>query len=166
MNIAKNIALWFFFVCFQVIFLNQVHFMGFASPMLYLYFFLVYPYQKSNASALLLAFFSGMIIDAFSDTGGIFACATLVAVFVRPLLIKIFFGSNFEYQSVSLSQISFSSQLGYIFLFVLIHQFTFYFLEAFSFEYWQEILKKILISTLLTTFVCVLSAYFFSPQKK
>ena len=81
-------------VLLQGIVLNNINLFGYADPALYLLFFMTYPSMENKTPLFLLAALSGLVIDIFSQTGGIYTCATLCVVFLRPLLIRLFFGQN------------------------------------------------------------------------
>lgn len=166
MNDIKNIIRLLFLVLVQVTILNQIYFFGFANPMLYLLFFMTFPYQESKSLLLIIAFFTGIVIDVFSDTGGIYAASTLFVVFVRPLFIRLFFGQNFDFQEINLFQISFLARVVYILLITFLFHSLFYLLELFDFHLWLVSFWKIIVSTIFSVFVCLLGLYLLSPQKR
>lgn len=166
MSDVKNIAQLIILVFVQVMFLNQIHFFGFASPMLFLLFFIVFPYQENKSALLFTAFLVGLVIDAFSDTGGVYTASLLFVVFVRPLFIRLFFGQNFVYQEINLFQVSFLARVMYIFLIAFLFHLLFSLFELFDFGLWLASFWKVLISTLFTVIVCLLSLYLFSSTKK
>ena len=60
---------WFvFLVLLQVLVLNHVHILGYATPMLYIYYILILNAETPRKSLLLQAFFIGLCIDIFSNT--------------------------------------------------------------------------------------------------
>lgn len=156
MNSLKDFVLLFILLLVQVLVLNQVHLLGFANPMLFLLFFIVFPKQKSKINLLLLGFFSGLFLDFFSDTGGIYAISTLCICYFRASIIKFVLGDIAQEKQLHLMEFSLGKRLFYILLFVLVHQILFYWFEFFSFVHWQKMLYRISVSTLLTTIVCVL----------
>lgn len=166
MNEIRYIGQLLFLLIIQVFLLNQINFLGFANPMVYLLFFLIFPYQESNIPLLFLAFFSGIIIDAFSDTGGIYTAATLVLVQIRPMLIQLLFGKNFEYQSIELLQQSVYIRWTYVVLLILIYYITFYLLEIFNFHHIVFTLQRIIVSTFITSIICVICLYIFDTKKE
>ncbi|MDO4880612.1 MAG: rod shape-determining protein MreD [Capnocytophaga sp.] len=153
-------------IVIQVVVLNKINFSGYADPMLYLCFFMTYPVRQYNGVLLLLATLSGFIMDWFSDTGGVYACATLCVTFIRPLLIRVFFGQNFENQSINLLQVSVGIRILYILLFVFIFQILFYLFEIFSFQQFIYAFDKIIVSTLITFIFCFLFFHIFGKNKK
>lgn len=166
MSEARNITQLFFLVIIQVMLLNQIHFWGFANPMLFLLFFMTYPYQESKSGLLLMAFFAGLFIDIFSDTGGVYAASTLCVVLVRPLFIRLFFGQNFDYQKINLFQISFFGRIVYMLLIAFLFHSLFYLFELFDVGLWLVSFWKVIFSTIFSVIVCLLSLYLFNPERK
>ena len=81
--------LWMFvlLVLVQVLVLNHMHIMGYATPALYIYYILKLKSETPRKSLLLQAFFIGLCIDIFSNTPGMNAgAATFMAFARRPLL--------------------------------------------------------------------------------
>ena len=61
---------WFIgLVLLQVLILNNVHIAGYATPFLYIYFILKFASGTSRNELMLWAFFFGLTIDIFADTG-------------------------------------------------------------------------------------------------
>lgn len=159
MNDFQYFISLFSLVLLQALVLNNILFMGFASPMLYLVFFMLYPNDKEQILQLCLAFFSGLFLDIFANTGGVYAASTLCVVFLRPIFLQFFFGKKDKEQRANFQQVSFLVVMLYVLVFVLIHHSIFYLLEVFNLYHLQHLLKKILVSTALTSVVCMLVAY-------
>lgn len=121
---ARGILRLLVLIFIQVSVLNKVDFFGFANPMIFLLFYMLFPYQESRTSLLLIGFLSGLVIDIFCDTGGIYAGCTLFVVFVRPVFIRLFFGQNFDYQTINLFQIALLPRISYIFFYFLFVSFV------------------------------------------
>ena len=82
---------WFVgLVLFQVLVLNHVHIVGYATPFLYIFLILKFESSVSRNALMLWAFFLGLVIDVFSDTPGMNAAATVLLAFLRPLLLRLF----------------------------------------------------------------------------
>nr|WP_052519820.1 rod shape-determining protein MreD [Nonlabens ulvanivorans] len=90
-NIVRFIAL----LLLQVFVMDQVEFMGYISPLVYLLFIMLYPVDNNRWSFLILSFLLGLIIDTFQDTGGAHAAASLTLAFVRPVLLKLVYGEGY-----------------------------------------------------------------------
>lgn len=166
MNSLSYILQLIGWVLLQGILLNNMNLFGYANPALYLLFFMTYPAVADRALLLLLATLSGLAIDALSNTSGLYSCATLCVVFLRPLLIRLFFGQSFEDQSVNLLQVSSTLRVLYVLSFSLIFHLIFSLLDTFQWQLWLYCLKKTLINVAFTTIVCLLVALLVSSRKE
>ena len=166
MNSLSYILQLIGWVLLQGILLNNMNLFGYANPALYLLFFMTYPAVADRALLLLLAALSGLAIDALSNTSGLYSCATLCVVFLRPLLIRLFFGQRFEDQPVNLLQVSSTLRVLYVLSFSLIFHLIFSLLDTFQWQLWLYCLKKTLINVAFTTIVCLLVALLVSSRKE
>ncbi len=159
-NTARFIGL----ILLQVLILNNINFMGYINPYLYVLFILLYPFNSNQSFFLILSFFLGLSIDIFEDSGGIHAAACLIAAFVRPNLLRFSFGVSYDHQNIRLSATPFGARLSYILLIVLIHHFILFSLEMFSLSHIILILKKTLFSSIFTVILVILSLGLFSKK--
>lgn len=159
-NILRFVGLIFL----QVLILNNINFMGYINPYLYLLFLLLYPFNANQSLFLFLSFLLGLSIDIFEDSGGIHAAASLVAAFVRPNLLRFSFGISYDHQNLRLQATPLGAKLSYVILMVLIHHFVLFSLEMFSLTHIILILKKTLFSTIFTVLLVVLSMALFSKK--
>lgn len=166
MNNFGKITRLLFLLVIQIIILNNVNFLGYINPMIYLLFFIDYPRVKENFYILFLAFLSGLLLDIFSDTSGVYAASTVAMVYLRPIAIRFFLGENLEYdRPIYLLQISLYNRFSYIFLLAFVFHFFFFFLESFNIFFFEEILKKTLFTAFFTTLLCKLFIYFKNEKK-
>ena len=62
-------------VALQVLVMNHVHLLGYATPLIYVAFLLYFPLNTSRVEILLWSFALGLTIDIFSNTPGIASSA-------------------------------------------------------------------------------------------
>lgn len=152
---------------FQVLIANHIRFFGFINPQICILFVLWYPLKKDNSGFLITAFLFGLIIDFFSNSGGINASACLLIAYIKTPLLKFITKDKelnlkkFRYHNYSTVQ-----KLTLIFLLALLHQTTIYSLEYFNFTYTPSILYKSFTNGLFTTFVVVILLSIFTPSYK
>ena len=159
-NTARFIGL----ILLQVLILNNINFMGYINPYLYVLFILLYPFNSNQSLFLILSFLLGFSIDIFEDSGGIHAAACLIAAFVRPNLLRFSFGVSYDHQNIRLSATPFGARLSYILLMLLIHHLVLFCLEMFSLSHIILILKKTLFSSIFTLILVILSLSLFSKK--
>ena len=150
-TVLQNIFRFVLLVLFQVLVLNNIQFLGYINPYIYILFILVLPFQMPRWFLLILAFILGLTIDIFSNTPGTHAFATVFVAFFRDDIIKLF--TNIEEgnnPTPSFHTFGVSSFVKYVIVMVLIHHTLLFTLEAFSFVNFWIVLTKIILSSLVT----------------
>lgn len=148
-TIIQNIVRFVVLVPVQVLVLNNIQFLGFINPYIYVLFILSLPVRTSRWLVLILSFVLGIAIDIFSNTLGLHAFACVLIAFLRGPFIKLFAGTeeNVNY-TPSFATFGISAYIKYVVFMVLTHHFTLYFLEVFSFAHFQDTLLRAFISSL------------------
>lgn len=134
--VLQNILRFIVLVLVQVLILNNIKFLGFINPYLYILFIIVLPISISRSLLLVLAFALGLCIDIFSNTFGIHAFATVFAAFMREPFIKLLLPRDDNHDIVIPSMHSFGKNqfIKYAVLMVLTHHIVLFVVEAFSFS--------------------------------
>ena len=147
----QNILRFIFLILLQVFILDNIQFMGYINPMIYVLFILSLPVRFPKWALLILAFIMGLIIDVFSNTAGMHSFALVFAAFLRTPVINIFTsideGSN---PTPSFHTFGVSAYVKYVVILVLIHHFILLFIESFSFLHLTLLIPKIIISSTVT----------------
>jgi len=150
--VLQNIFRFIFLVLFQVLVLNNIQFLGYINPYVYILFVLALPVQTPRWFTLFLAFCLGLTIDTFSNTMGMHAFAAVMVAFLRNGTIKLFTaieeGNN---PTPSFHTFGVSAYVKYVVLLIFVHHTTLFLLEAFSFYHFWLLLAKIVLSSLVTT---------------
>lgn len=150
-TLLQNIFRFILLVLAQVLVLNNIQFLGFISPYIYILFILSLPVKFPRWLVLVLAFVLGITIDIFSNTLGLHAFATVLIAFFRDPLINrlttIEENANFD---PSFGTMGISAYIKYVVFLVLIHHLTLFFLEAFTFAHFWLTLSRAILSALVT----------------
>ena len=150
----------------QVVVCNNINFLGYINPYIYIVFIFLFPIRDSRIVLLLVSFLLGMLVDMFSDSGGVHAAAAVTLAYARPLLLKMSFGMLYEHQSVKFSNTDIDSLITYVGLGTLLHHFILFSLEVFNITNILLILKKTLFSGIFTIILSILIIVLFSRNKK
>ena len=164
-NIFKNIILAIMLILTQCLFLNNINFLGSINPFLYIFFIAYFPLKNNRTLFIICAFFYGFIIDVFSDTHAIHAAATLTISYIRPNLLKLFFGMAYEHQVVKFNSIELKQNLFYIFSIIFIHHLILFGLEIFDISKIISIIKNTFKSAIFT-FITVYILFEFIINKR
>lgn len=162
----SNIFRFILLLAVQIIIFNNINFMGFVSPFPYILFIILYPVNGNKSGLLFASFLLGLIMDMFSNSGGIHTTACIVLAYFRPYIFKFSFGLSYEYQTVKLNDVITPERFSFILLSVVIHHFTLFLLEAFQFTFFWDILLRTLLSTLFTIIICIIIIYLIKPNKR
>ena len=165
-SIAVNIVV---FVLLQVFVMNNIHLFGIVISFVYLYIILKLPVDISRTSIILISFFTGLVIDIFSNTFGMHAAACTIAGFVRTPLLDRFVdvrevtdGSIPSYKLFGLGKF-----VRYAVLVVSIHHIALFAIESFSFFQPALMITRLLSSIMFTLLlIFILEALNFSLFKR
>jgi hypothetical protein len=155
MNRALNYAAVFFgLILLQLLIFNNIQFSGYVNPYVYVMFILILPLTIPSWVLLLLSFLTGFTIDIFSGTMGVHTFATVMAGFVRPWILSL--NVALEASNPGTSPSSYISGrrwfLIYVLTVVLVHHFSLFYVEVFSFSGFFRTFLRVLLSTTVTTF--------------
>lgn len=165
-KLVLHIIRFFFLVLAQVLVFNNLNFLGFINPMVYILFFYWYPVKENMSILLVASFFLGLTIDFFSDTMAIHTAACLTVAYLRSGMMRFCFGVNYDFQNFKMTSTTTLQQVTFLALLILFHHLIFFSLEIFSFNNLLLILKKVLIVGSASLLLCLLIKSLFSIQKK
>lgn len=158
--------LFLFIVLLQVLVLNNVLFLGYVNPYLYIIFLFLFPLKKDRFRFLFIAFLLGLSIDIFSDSGGIHAFSTLTIAYFRLFFVKVFFSKyEVDYPFFDLSLEPFGKKFNYVATLTLIHHFILFSFANFSFNNFSQVLINTLYSSIFTLVLYFPVVYIFSKKQ-
>lgn len=165
-SLFVNIFRFILLLAVQIIIFNNMNFLGYISPFPYILFIILYPVNGNKYGLLLASFTLGLLMDMFSNSGGVHATACLILAYYRPYLFKFSFGLSYEYQTVRLNDVVTPERFSFILLSVLIHHFILFVLEAFEISFFWDTLLRTVLSTLFTILLCIIIIYLIKPNKR
>lgn len=150
-TILQNIIRFILLVLVQVLVLNNIQFLGFIIPYIYILFILSLPVKTPRWLSLILAFAIGITIDIFSNTLGLHAsAAVLIAFFRDPLIKRITDLDENLYITPGINSFGFGAYFKYVVILTLAHHLTLFYLEAFTFAHFWHTLVSALLSAIIT----------------
>ena len=156
----KYTVMFIVLVLTQVLLLNYIQFSGYLNPYMYVLFILLLPVSMPRYAVVLLGFLIGLVVDIFSNTGGMHAAATTFMAFVRPHVITLITAKEMDKSDYpGLSQYGLRWFLYYSGILVLLHHFFFFYLEAFTFIDFFGTMFRVILSSVFTVFIIVLSQF-------
>ena len=167
MNKTVYFGLLFVFLVFlQVFVLNNILFLGYVNPYLYISFVFLYPLKKNRFVFLLLSFALGLSIDFFSDSGGIHAFSLVTISYLRLFFIRVFLNKfEVDYPFFKLNLEPFGKKFNYIVTLTVLHHFLLFSFANFSFQNMSHVVLNTLYSSVFTLILYFLSIYIFSKKQ-
>lgn len=149
----------------QVLVLNQMHILGYATPFLFIYFILKLNTRIGRNALMLWAFTLGFLIDMFSNTPGVNAASATFLAFSRTSILRLVtlrdmdegFRPGFRSMGVS-------AFLRYIFLASSLFCIVLFLIDTFSFYDFPVLFFKIL-SSIISTMLCILCVEMLGGEK-
>lgn len=149
---------WFLaLILLQVLILNHVHILGYATPLPYIYLLLILPGDTPRWAYVAIGFIMGLIIDLFTNTPGVAAGATCLTGLLVPAFLNISTSNDIHDENFfpSCKSMEWTSFIKYVLLATIVQTVSFFSLEAFSFIKWQSLFINITGSTVLTTLILI-----------
>ncbi|MBQ8098973.1 MAG: rod shape-determining protein MreD [Bacteroidaceae bacterium] len=157
----KRFILMTVLLALQVLVFNHVEVMNYATPMVCVYFILLFPIGTSHWQILLWAFAMGLLQDIFSNTPGMNAASLTLIGFLQPWILKTFSRKDHDDNDEALAlppsarTMKWAPFIRYVLTAVVLQQVCFYVLEAFSFFNLQEMGINIGGGTLMSVLIIV-----------
>ena len=114
---------------------------------------------------LFASFLLGLMIDIFSDSGGVHATACLMLAYFRPVFLRFAFGLSYEYQTIRIADKLTVDRFTFIMTSILFHHIILFTLEFYRLSLFFNIILHTLLSTLFTFLICIISIYLIKSNK-
>ncbi len=150
-DIFKRIILFFVFILAQVLVLGRIHLFGYATPLLYVYFVLMFPRNYPKWALLLWSFSMGLMIDVFTNTPGLASASLTLIAAVQPYYFELFVPrDSVDDLQPSLASLGMVRYSYYLIPLVLLYCLVFCSLEMFNFFSLTSWALSVLGCTLIT----------------
>lgn len=149
----------------QIFLMDQINFLGYINPMIYILFIFLYPFENNRLLFLLLSFGLGLILDTFQDTGGAHAAACVTLTIIRPYLLKLVYGESYVMKNIKVLTTGIDRILLLLLLCVFIHHFVFYSLVIFNMSQILQLLKLTLSVGIASVVVSMTVLLLIKPRR-
>lgn len=158
--VIKYILMFVSLVLMQVLILNQIQLGGFINPYIYILFIILLPLGTPRYLVLILGFLIGLTVDAFMNSLGIHAAATVFMAYLRPLVVRSVSSHEEDRNEYpGLLQNKFKWFLSYASIMVVLHHLVLFYIEVFTFSDFFRTLYHVILSSLFSVFIIVLSQF-------
>lgn len=168
-EVIRNSIRFILLVLLQVLIVQNIHLGAYVILFPYVLFILLLPFETPKLLVLLIAFFTGLVIDMFYDTAGIHAAVCTLVGYSRHYVLKLLapregYDAGFSPTIQSMGPVWFITYSATI---IFIHHLVFFYLEIFRFSEFFTTLLRVLLSTIGTfAFVYVIQFLFYKTAKK
>lgn len=167
-QIVKTVFAFFLYVILQVIFGRNMILGNYAFCFPYLAFLMALPFDLSRVFYMIIAFFTGLVIDIAYNTIGFHAVSCVLMAYSRQFVMSINKPSG-GYEAdmkPTVSVMGIPWFFSYALLLTFIHHLCFFLVEASNFELIVDTLLKSLASTLFTFTVILILQAFYAESKR
>ncbi len=168
-HIIRNIIRAVFVLFIQLVLLKRINItigdFNYIHLTVYPIIILLIPYNSPRPLTILIAFLIGLFVDIFYDSLGVHAGACTMVAFARYYILGFVSPTNgYKNPALTAYQYGVSWLLTYSGIFLFIHLFTLYSLEAFSFVYITEIALRTIFSFVASLFLMMVGYLIFNPK--
>ena len=134
---------------------NNVNFLGFINPWIYILIIIIIPQNIKNNHLIIISFFIGIILDSLFYTFAINTISLISVSWIRPLIIKkLFSGKNYNKKNfISIRNNGFYAYLKYASIITLIHHSIIVIIDYTFFVNFSDIIVKIIMSSLMSIII-------------
>ncbi|HQG37688.1 MAG TPA: hypothetical protein PLK15_01045 [Chitinophagales bacterium] len=165
--VINNTIRFVLLIAVQIMLLNELP-LGRAYIMIYPLAILLLPVFTPRIVVVVLAFFTGLIIDIFSNGGGLHTAALTVVGYSRSYILDTFQPrSGWDKLDVpSLSKQGFLWYFYYTLILFSIHHFVYFFLEVFSFANFFSTIFRVIFSLSGSLLLVWMISFFFKRNTR
>ena len=164
----QRLLLWsVLLLLLQIVILNHINLYHSINPYLYIALIFIFPLSENRFTFLISVFIYGLVLDFFSDTGGIHTFSTVFIAYTRLFFIRLFFKKeNIDYFLFDLNSEPFGQVFNYVAVLTLTHHFILFSLDNFSTKNIAIVLENTLYSGTLTLSLYFLISYLFMRKQR
>ncbi len=163
LELLTYIARFIVIMLIQLLVINNIELSSYINPYIYVAFILLLPIKMKAWQVVLISFFTGVVMDAFSSTPGLHIAATNLLGFLRYYYLRA--ATTKEDQegwvvpSISQKGIVWFGFYGFFLLFI--HHVVLFFLEIYGFGEFFATLWRAFLSTLVSLMLIIIGQLLF-----
>lgn len=164
-----KVITFFLYVVAQALIFNKMVLFGTAHSFVYVAFLLTLPFELAVIPGMFIGLALGLGIDAFTNTFGLHAAASVLLMYVRPMLISGLAPQG-GYQPGAAPRPQFMG-LGwftsYALVLIFVHHLVIFFIEFGGFDlFWSTILKVVASTAYSFLLIIIIQYTFFIRGRK
>lgn len=163
-NYRQQILHLVVFLILQIPLLYQLILFDKAFGFFYVGFVLFLPHGMSRSLSMLIAFFTGLTVDVFSNTPGIHAAACVLLAFIKDTWHDVIMGQSDDDIYLDWNELKIIGSLGYLLPLIFVHHSIIFIIENGGFNSFGILFSKVLYSSLYS-FILVFGLSFLMAPK-
>lgn len=169
--LVRNILIFVVFLLAQVLLFNNFTILNTATPHVYLLFLLLLPLSLEFYWVVLIAFVAGLLVDSFSISlfSGIHAFSSVLMMSLRRFWVDIISNKSAyrDDEEAFLYNQPITWYIQFLLPLILLHQISYYLLDAFGFENLGITMLRIGTSTLYSfAFILVFTLLIYKTNRR
>ncbi|VTQ03256.1 rod shape-determining protein MreD [Sphingobacterium daejeonense] len=165
--IIFNVLRFVVLIAMQVVLFKNIGYYNLATPFPYILIIFLLPIGTPNFILYILAFLTGLTVDAFYDSIGVHAAACVALAWYRIFFHRITLDVDVQdsFETPSLGNMGSKWFISYISIGTLIHHIVLLHVEYFSFSNYLSTLLSILLSSIFTILLIILISILIYKRK-
>lgn len=151
MIIIRRLILLILLCLAQALVFNRFQLLHCATPLIYIYFVILFPKNEVRGFVLLWSFLLGVIVDSFSNTPGVATMSLTATAFLQPYLLMLFLPRDADPDmDVSARSLGWGKFTAFSSIIIVVFCLLFFMLESFSFFQWLDWILATVGSSIIT----------------
>jgi rod shape-determining protein MreD len=156
------------FILLQVLFLNNIYFLSYINPLVYVILIITLPQNTEKWFLLIYAFILGFSLDILEGNLGLNSSALVFLSFIKPYINKVLIPKNLidEKEKLNLKILGIKTFSVYALSLIFIHNSFIFLLEHFSTINLFYLILKIILSSVVTYIIILIFQLFTFKTKE
>ena len=165
-NIKEQILNLVLLLLIQLPLVHRITLFDKAFGFFYVGFLILLPRSLSRTYMMLTAFFAGLLVDAFSNTPGIHASASVFIVFVRNFWLSVIDDDAQEISNINTTTLKKTGFAFFIFPLVFVHHFLIFSIENQGLHLFGALMGRVFFSTMFSCVIIFIVNFIISPSRR
>lgn len=155
--IFNYIILYIILILTQVIICNNICLFNIATPIIFIYLIIRLPLTLNINIVLTISFFTGLLIDIFSNTQGMHALSCTIVAFIRKSILRLYVPRDEDITDgiVSIKTIGANQYFKYLITIILLYCTIVFIIESCSFFNLLRLITQIITNTILSFVIII-----------
>ena len=165
-SIREQIFNLILFLLVQLPLIHRITLFDKAFGFFYVGFLLLLPRILSRSYLMVIGFFTGLLVDVFTNTPGIHASSSVFILFIRNFWLNAVNDDTQEITNLNVASLKKSGFLYFTFPLVFVHHFLIFVIENGGFHLFGMVFSKIFFSTVFSTAIIFVINFIITSNRR